>query len=34
MGSLSLQVQLKWMYLESILIGSEDIKQQNIGQIW
>ena len=23
-----LQVQLKWMYLESIFIGSEDIKQQ------
>ncbi|KAH0806962.1 dynein heavy chain 10, axonemal-like [Histomonas meleagridis] len=38
-----LQVQLKWMYLESIFIGSEDIKQQlpeeanefaNIDLIW
>lgn len=26
--SIWLQVQLKWMYLESIFIGSEDIKQQ------
>ncbi|OHS98802.1 Dynein heavy chain family protein [Tritrichomonas foetus] len=41
--SVWLQVQLKWMYLESIFIGSEDIKQQlpeeaaefvNIDQNW
>jgi dynein heavy chain len=28
--SVWLQVQLKWMYLESIFIGSEDVKQQSL----
>jgi dynein heavy chain len=41
--SVWLQVQMKWMYLESIFIGSEDIQQQleketaefkNIDQLW